>query len=223
MKTGFTDQAGNCIAAAAEKDGVKLVAIISDSQDPNRWLDAKALFEYGFNNFDNVTLAKGGSAAYSASLTNQKKDTGDTLDLTTKSDITLYLRKDVAETVTTEVEINPEFLAETKEAGTDKTVLSAPISKDAAVGKIKYISGGTVLAEADLYSTRDVERAGIIQRITGVIKTAFSAVFSLKGLIIAAVIVAIIVVIIILRSRRNSRRRYSSYRFKSTPKRRRRR
>ena len=223
MKTGFTDQAGNCIAATAEKDGVKLIAVISDSQDPNRWLDAKALFEYGFNNFGDVTLAKGGSTAYTADLTNQKKDAGDTLDLTTKSDVTLYLRKDVAEAVTTEVEINPEFLAETKDSGTDKVILSAPISKDTVVGKIKYISGGNVLAEADLYSTKDVEKAGIIQRVTGVIKTAFSAVFSLKGLMVVAVIVIIIVVIIIIKSRRSSRNRYSGYRFKSAPKHRRRR
>lgn len=223
MKTGFTDQAGSCIAATAEKDGVKLIAIISDSQDPNRWLDAKALFEYGFNNFEEVVLAKSGNAAYTIDLTNQKKDAGDTLDLTTKSDVKVYIRKDSAENIITDIEIKPEFLSESKDSDSDKLVISAPIAKDAAVGTITYTSNGEVLATADLYSTKDVEKAGIIQRIITLIKSAFSALFSLKGLIAVVSVIIVIIIIIIIKSRKNNRRRYSGYRFKSTPRRRRRR
>ena len=49
FKTGYTDEAGFCLAATAEKDGVRLIVILlgSDSME-YRFLDAANLFERGF-------------------------------------------------------------------------------------------------------------------------------------------------------------------------------
>ena len=49
-KTGFTSPAGYCFVGAAERGGVKLIAVVFDSgiQKFNRWTDAGRLFEYGF-------------------------------------------------------------------------------------------------------------------------------------------------------------------------------
>ncbi len=58
IKTGFTNEAGDCVSAAAMKDGVTLIAIIFNSPDPARWLDAKSLFEYGFNGYEKVVKLK---------------------------------------------------------------------------------------------------------------------------------------------------------------------
>lgn len=50
IKTGYTDEAGFCLAAAAEKDGVRLFAILLGSDSTEyRFLDAAALFERGFD------------------------------------------------------------------------------------------------------------------------------------------------------------------------------
>lgn len=52
IKTGYTASAGFCLAAAAERDGRKLIAILlgSDSNS-DRWAEARALMDYGFRNF----------------------------------------------------------------------------------------------------------------------------------------------------------------------------
>lgn len=50
MKTGFTDEAGYCLAASAEKDGVRLYALLFGNEDGSaRFADAKAMFEMGFD------------------------------------------------------------------------------------------------------------------------------------------------------------------------------
>ncbi len=50
LKTGFTDEAGYCLAASAQKDGVELIAITMNSPEPNdRWTNSIALFDAGFS------------------------------------------------------------------------------------------------------------------------------------------------------------------------------
>src|SRR5262245_27468419 len=46
IKTGFTDDAGHCLAAAATRGGRTLIAIVLDS--PNPPVDAAQLMNWGF-------------------------------------------------------------------------------------------------------------------------------------------------------------------------------
>ncbi len=215
FKTGFTDEAGSCIAATAEKDRTKLIAIISDSEDPNRWLDARNLFEYGFNNFSFEPITTDGKVAYTLGISNHKKDDPATLDMIVKDDTSLYLRSDVYENITTNVEINEEFLAKNKDEASTEKLLKAPIEEGTELGTITYLSNGEVLHQTKLYASRTVEKAGIFQRIFEGIKTVFSAIFSLKGLIAVVIIVVIIIIILIIKSRRNRNYYSSGYKFKS--------
>ena len=49
VKTGWTRSAGGCLAAAAERDGVQLVAVVLHSRDgQSRFREAAALLNYGF-------------------------------------------------------------------------------------------------------------------------------------------------------------------------------
>lgn len=49
LKTGYTDEAGFCLAASAERGGVKLIAVMFQSESTEyRFLDAQNLFERGF-------------------------------------------------------------------------------------------------------------------------------------------------------------------------------
>ena len=49
VKTGFTKKAGRCLVSAAQKDGIKLIAVVL--KDHNDWADSQALLEYGFSKF----------------------------------------------------------------------------------------------------------------------------------------------------------------------------
>ena len=52
LKTGTTSQAGSCITATAERDGLSLIAVVlGSSSGKDRFKDAAALLDYGFANY----------------------------------------------------------------------------------------------------------------------------------------------------------------------------
>jgi len=57
-KTGFTNLAGRCLVASAERGGRRLVAVALGSTDA--FSDVRALFEYGFTAFVRARLAQAG-------------------------------------------------------------------------------------------------------------------------------------------------------------------
>lgn len=60
-KNGYTTKANHTYVAAAEKDGHTLVAAFLNAVDKNKnFDDMKTVFDYGFNNFELVTLYKQG-------------------------------------------------------------------------------------------------------------------------------------------------------------------
>jgi D-alanyl-D-alanine carboxypeptidase (penicillin-binding protein 5/6) len=46
VKTGYTDGAGRCLVASATRRDQRMIAVLLN--DPERWSDAAALLEYGF-------------------------------------------------------------------------------------------------------------------------------------------------------------------------------
>jgi D-alanyl-D-alanine carboxypeptidase (penicillin-binding protein 5/6) len=46
LKTGYTDGAGNCLVALAERDGVRVLAVLLNA--PNRWWNAAGLLDRAF-------------------------------------------------------------------------------------------------------------------------------------------------------------------------------
>ena len=56
-KTGFTDESKYTLCTFATKDDMNLIAVVLLCEEPEqRFEDTATLFEYGFNNFDKLTL-----------------------------------------------------------------------------------------------------------------------------------------------------------------------
>ena len=57
LKTGFTQEAGYCISATAERDGMELIAVImKGNTSDSRNADAKTLLNYGFSTYTLVDI-----------------------------------------------------------------------------------------------------------------------------------------------------------------------
>lgn len=55
IKTGWTNAAGGCLAAGAQRGGVQLIAVVLDSENVDtRFDDAEKLLEYGFTQVERV-------------------------------------------------------------------------------------------------------------------------------------------------------------------------
>jgi D-alanyl-D-alanine carboxypeptidase (penicillin-binding protein 5/6) len=108
IKTGYTNEAGRCLAASAKKDGWQLIAVILNSKDV--WEDAKALFEYSFNNFQPYFAARiGMPIGYLKTNGNPQE-----IPLMPLSDIVVFFQKNQKPNVEVEKEIfkkEPPFKA----------------------------------------------------------------------------------------------------------------
>lgn len=57
-KTGYTNASMSTLVSCAEKDGMKLIAVVMAENAPSQYEDTIALFNYGFNNFDCINIAQ---------------------------------------------------------------------------------------------------------------------------------------------------------------------
>ena len=138
LKTGTTGQAGSCITATAEREGLSLIAVVlgADSTD-HRFQDAAALLDYGFGGWrvtepevpvlDPVPVARG-----------------------------------MAPTVEVQAGESPSILLEAAETGQVETEvvlqeLTAPIQAGEVVGQIHYQVNGKTVAQVDITAVSGVE------------------------------------------------------------------
>ena len=57
VKTGTTPQSGaNLVASAQDGDESYIAVVLGDGEDPERFEDARAILDYGFNNYERQTL-----------------------------------------------------------------------------------------------------------------------------------------------------------------------
>lgn len=56
-KTGFTSDARQTLVSCAERDGIRLIAVVLKEESPAQFQDTIDLFDYGFSNFSKVNIA----------------------------------------------------------------------------------------------------------------------------------------------------------------------
>lgn len=163
MKTGLTPQAGGCLVASATKGDLSLIALIyNDTSEEynNRWSIAKGLFEYGFENYENVS-ASDFTSNYSVTqtITNPAENDPDAgqLKLTAQpveGGEKVMLTKSQAEAVK----------AGTLQLGTNLNLtrdLTAPVKTGDEFGTVDFtLDDGTVIGTARLVASRDVYQFG---------------------------------------------------------------
>jgi len=155
LKTGHTDDAGYCLTASSKRNGMRLIAVVMNAESAQARADqVRVLFNWGFSNFEDATVAQPGPALATAKVL---YGVAPTVAAGVAQAWTVVVPKGQAATVKTAVSLNPN--------------LEAPIAKGAVVGKIVATAGTRQLGEAPLVAQAGVERAGffqrIIQRITG--------------------------------------------------------
>lgn len=94
LKTGFTRDTGRCLVSAAERDGLRLIAVTLNA--PDDWRDHTAMLDYGFAAYSRVTLYGAGEFTYVYPISNGKEQY---VILTNTLPITLTLAKDGSDAV----------------------------------------------------------------------------------------------------------------------------
>ncbi len=145
-KTGFTTQAMNTLVTYAKKGDTELIAVVLHCGGAQHYVDTKALFDYGFSNFETVRILPAGAMAQSVSVTETYQN-----KVSEKAIVTAALADDVYLTVPSGTDLK----------NIQKTVIceptvSAPISQGDVLGSVTLRLDGKVLHTIDLTADQDV-------------------------------------------------------------------
>ncbi len=217
LKTGFTDQAGECLVGTASYNDMDLLVVIFNSEDPGRWLDAKNLFKYGFDTYKNVELQVTDSVIQDVTLDDPVKGTSDTLPVLAYEGVTVLLTEEEEQKVLHNITFNPIFLSDTyTDTGSPK--LRAPIVAGEEIGTVQYKIDDELLYEGPVVSAVDVQKRTFLTDLKYYSQKVKEFIFSWRIVpVTAAVIFASIYIVRGYRIRKQQRKRLkykSRYNFK---------
>ena len=140
LKTGTTSEAGSCISATANRDGLSLIAVcLGSSSGTDRFKDASMLLDFGFNN-------------YSVSVPQKVKL--EDIKVNRGMEEKLSLSADNPKSFVTEKGGNQEIKAEVKVP----KEISAPIKKNQTIGKIVYKLNDKTIQTVTVRAKKAVEK-----------------------------------------------------------------
>ena len=157
IKTGFTKKSGRCLVSAAEKNGVRLVAVTLDA--PDDWNDHERLYNYGFTQLtackvddsdEQITVPVVGGTVDSVTVFGSKADN-------------IVINTADATNIQRTVEL-PRFVY-------------APVKNNQKLGVIRYSLNGETLASVALTAAANVQcppvQKNTIQKIFDAMKGFF--------------------------------------------------
>lgn len=138
VKTGFTKHSGRCLVSAAERNGVRLIAVTLS--DPDDWEDHRQLLDYGFAVLKCVRLDDSGYRTNLSVVGGEAKSVrvagcgGGSAVLSTEDALNLKRTVEL-----------PRFVY-------------APVRAGEVVGSVRYTVGGRTVAETELTACENVAR-----------------------------------------------------------------
>ncbi len=157
VKTGWTDDAGYCVVASAQRDGVELFAVVlGTTTELRRFRDARELLDFGFAHYRPQRIASAGTVIGEAPV-------ADYLDVTAPAavsqDVTVTVF-DLAGVIEREVIVPP---------------IAAPVKVGDRLGVASFVQGDEVIATIPLVAVVAVEKPGLVERIWIAIVRAWRA------------------------------------------------
>lgn len=146
IKTGSIDSAGYCMSASAKRGDLQLIAVILGGKSSAiRFTEAKKLLDYGFANYDSITIGKKGDII--ATLPVEKSDTT-TIDLVLEADAFALLPKGNKGKLDKQVVYHDN--------------IQSPIAKGDVLGELLVVVDGKEVDKINLVAKNDVNNAGIL-------------------------------------------------------------
>ena len=148
FKTGSTDAAKYCLAATAEKNGMRLVAIVLGTPvSQTRFDEARAMLDYGFANYQRIAIAnKGDLLGESLPI---HGGAADTVELALGSGLSMLMKNGQQSGLKLELAL-PDYA-------------DAPIQQGDILGTVNVLLEGQVIAKLNCVAAADVPRPGFIE------------------------------------------------------------
>lgn len=141
LKTGTTGKAGVCISASAERDGLRLIAVVlGAASGKERFQAASTLLDYGFSHFESAAAELPADAPLSLPV---ERGTAESVALTYTAPERCLMPKGESSTLQVALDL-PQKLA-------------APIRAGETIGTVKISNGSAELASYPVTAAQDVD------------------------------------------------------------------
>ncbi len=142
LKTGTTDDAGCCMSASAERDGLSLIAVVLGCDNgTKRFGDCAALLDYGFAEYTVKELSLPKNAEKPVKVKGGMKDT---LYLRCEKPGTMIVRRTAGEKLLTECKVKKDIIA--------------PVKAGDTIGEVNYYSGKELLKKCKITAKNTIEK-----------------------------------------------------------------
>ena len=154
-KTGFTNEAGYCYVGALERGEKRLITVVLACGWPNhktwKWMDTKALMNYGLEDYHKETVGSDRMALEPVSVMDGQKEK---VEILTDAVLEDFLLKE-------DDEFTMEVLV--------PDVLKAPVQAGELVGSVAYYINGQIVDLFPVYTASEVKKIDLEWRLRQVI------------------------------------------------------
>ena len=155
LKTGTTGDAGSCISATAQRNGLSLIAVVLGADSgKERFRDAAALLDYGFANFESKQLSLGEALGPITVEGGMQDEVG----LSCGGTAGLTVPKGEAESIEQTIDI-PESV-------------TAPVKKDDVLGSLRFTLNEEEIASFEIVAEDDVEEKSFLSVMALLLRAA---------------------------------------------------
>ena len=148
LKTGSTSEAKYCLSATAERNGMRLIAVVLGvPNSQTRFDEARGMMDYGFANYNRVQVAKTGDLV--GVQVPVKLGARDAVDVSLGSGLSLLLRNGQQSQLSFETHL-PEFL-------------NAPVEAGEPLGTVQVLLAGRLIAELPAVAAQSVRLPGLLE------------------------------------------------------------
>ena len=148
LKTGYTQAAGYCLVSSAERNGMRLIAVVLGNQSEEaRVRESQLLLNYGFRFFETLLLYPADGAVTEARVW---KGSRELTDLGVKDNFYVTIPKGSYDQLEAAVDVPLQLMA--------------PLDPLQQLGKIRVVLNEETMASADLYTLTEVETGNLWQR-----------------------------------------------------------
>jgi D-alanyl-D-alanine carboxypeptidase (penicillin-binding protein 5/6) len=145
MKTGMTDAAGYCLVSSAERDGMRLIAVVLGTKNPSiRAKESQALLNYGFRFFETRLVYEAGGEVTEARVW---KGEMENTSLGLKNDLYVTIPRGSYDQLRAQIELPAQVIApvmETTELGVVRINLNQEILAEENLVALNTINEGTI-------------------------------------------------------------------------------
>ncbi|MBQ7408297.1 MAG: D-alanyl-D-alanine carboxypeptidase [Clostridia bacterium] len=142
-KTGFTNEAGYCLAATAKRGNTRVISVlIKECDSKTRFADCSNSFNYAFENFmAKEVLSKGSEYDVKVKVASGKTDY---VKIGAQRDFYVFGYKNDDDKITVEFEVNQ--------------IVKAPVNEGDVLGKFYVYKKGVLVGEVDAVSLENIDQ-----------------------------------------------------------------